>query len=55
MKIGLRIVWMYHSLLAMISNPVASVESKVLRTVGQFSNRHEAKAIDAEIEILKSR
>ena len=53
MKLGARLRYAYHTLMAAISNPIARLGSKVMRGAGGFSNKHEAAALDAEIDILK--
>lgn len=53
MKIKLRCQYAYHWLMAGWQNRAARMASKVMRSIGAASNKHEAAMIDIEIKILK--
>jgi len=55
MKIKLRLEYWYYNALASITNRIASVASRIMRSVGAASNRYEASAYIAHIEIIKKR
>lgn len=53
-RLKLRVLHAYHCWMAAWQNAAAKQASKVMRSIGASSNRHEAAIIDIEIQILKS-